>query len=219
MTVSIITAAYHNGDVLFDAIKSLEAQTTDDWQHIIVHDGPADNQLWQELSDLGYSTSGKRVFVELGRNWHGFMGGDEGKAPGPGARGGRGSRGAMAGHVGTYFASGEFIGFLDADCKYRPRHVEISQSALRSTGADWTYTQVQRQVDGVVWDIVGNGAPGHGTIDGNGVVARVELFRENNWRWGGDADWDLFERWIKAGAECVFIPMCTVDWYHAGDDI
>lgn len=220
MTVSIITPAYNNLDDLIEAIQSIEDQTSDDWQHIIVHDGPADSDTLTHLDDLGYRGSGKRVFVELGRNWHGFMGGDKATSPsGPGARGGRGSRSAMACLFATYLAAGEFIAYLDADCKYRPRHVELTQAALKSTGCDWAYTQVHREVDGFKWDIVGNGQPGHGAIDGNGVVAKVELFKANNWRWGGDADWDLFERWLKAGAECVFIPVCTVDWYHDGNDI
>lgn len=219
MTVSIITPAYNNWDDLIVAIGSLNAQSTDDWQHVIVHDGPNED-MWEKLSDIGYESSGKRVFVELGRNWHGLMGGDTCRTPpGPGARGGRGSRSAEVCQFATHLTTGEYIGYLDADCEFLPRHIEVSQAALKSTGSDFSYTQVKRLIDGNLWDVIGNGYPGHGTIDGNGVVHKVELLKMANWRWGGDADWDLFGRWLKGGAQCLFIPMTTVVWKHAADDI
>jgi hypothetical protein len=219
VTVSIITPAHFNHDELLVAIESLNAQSTNDWQHVIVHDGP-NPEMRERLVAWGYGPFGKRVFVELGRNWHGFMGGDACRTPpGPGARGGRGSRSAEVCNFATHLATGEYIGYLDADCEFRSRHVEVSQAALVSTGADFSYTQVERLIDGNRWDIIGNGAPCHGTIDGNGVVHKAELLKTANWRWGGDADWDLFGRWLKGGAQCLFIPMTTVTWKHAADDI
>jgi glycosyltransferase involved in cell wall biosynthesis len=220
VTISVITAAHNNWGELQYCLKRLEAQTFTDWQHVIIHDGP-NPKMRERLYHRGYAAHGKRVFVELGRNWHGFMGGDDGPTPAgyPGARGGRGSRGASAYMVANYLASGEYIAYCDSDCEFLPDHLEISHSVLKSTGADFTYTQVQRNLDGRLLDIIGNGQPNHGTIDGNAVVHKASLLPVVNWRWGGDADWDFIGRLLLNGAGYAFIPEVTVLWNHASNDI
>lgn len=218
--ISVITATYRQWPELQRAIASLEAQTHADWQHVVVADGP-DQELRDSMAGLGYAAHGKRVFVELGRNWHGFLGGDSaGQPPGsPGARGGRGSRGVSAYLTATYLAAGEHIGYLDSDCEFEPGHLKLHADALAVTGADFTHTRMQRLVDGRPWDIVGDGTVAYGRIDGNVVVHRAELLRTANWRWGGDADWDLIGRWQAAGARAGYVPEVTVRWHHAAGDI
>lgn len=222
--ISVITATHRNWPELQRAISSLEAQSYDDWQHIIVADGP-DDDLRRRMWNLGYPSPGpspkKRAFVELGRNWHGFLGGDgAGQPPGsPGQRGARGSRGVSAYLTATYLAAGDLIAYLDSDCEYTGDHLKLHADALAATGADFTFTQMRRYLDGREWDVVGDGTLAHGRVDGNVVVHRAELLRTANWRWGGDADWDLIGRWAAAGARAEFVPEVTVRWHHAAGDI
>ncbi|HEX7994425.1 MAG TPA: glycosyltransferase [Streptosporangiaceae bacterium] len=218
--ISVITPTYQNLPDLREAIASLNAQTFKDWQHVIVADGP-DPVLRHEMRTRGYRGAGKKVFIELGRNWHGFLGGDHAAQPPdrPGARGGRGSRGAEVALVGTHLAAGEYITYLDADCLYRADHLELCAKTLEATGADFVWTQMQRFLDGRPWDIVGSGNVAYAQIDGNVVVHKAELLRHANWRWGGDADWDVIGRWHASGARAEFIPQATVFWNHPSGDI
>jgi len=218
--ISVVTPAYRDWPALQRAIASLEAQTWQDWQHVVVADGP-DPGLREALHALGYAGHGKRVLAELGRNWHGFLGGDDaGQPPGrPGGRGGRGSRGVSTALAGTYLAAGDLIGYLDQDCEYLPGHLQACAKALDASGADFAYTQMERWFGAQRWDVVGDGTPAHGQIDGNMVVHRAGLLRQANWRWGGDADWDLISRWVNAGARWEFVPGVTVRWHHDPADM
>ena len=218
--ISVITPTYCNTPDLLEAIASLEAQTFEDWQHVVVADGP-DQPLRTEMRKRGYRGAGKRVFIELGRNWHGFLGGDHGGQPpgSPGARGGRGSRGAEVALIGTHLAAGDYITYLDADCRYLPQHLELCAKTLESTDADFVFTRMERHLDGQPWNIVGNGLVGYGMIDGNIVVHKAALLKVANWRWGGDADWDVIGRWHAAGATAEHIPEVTVQWHHQAWDV
>lgn len=219
--ISVITPVYNNwGDFQY-ALESLENQTFTDWQHIVVHDGP-NPKIRERMFNRGYDSYGKRVFIELGRNWHGFMGGDHHPPlPGhPGTRGGRGSRGASVALFATYLAAGDYITYLDADCTYEPDHLRTADAVLKKTGADFVFTQMKRVLDGgQLMDIVGNGTAAWGCIDCNAVVHKAELLKEANWRWGGDADWDLLSRFLANGAGYAYIPAPTVIWRHASSDL
>lgn len=217
--ISVITPTYKNWPELKRAIASLEAQTFTGWQHVVVADGP-DPKLRDQIRNLGYKPYGQRVFVELGRNWHGFMGGDNVPTPGsPGGRGGRGSRGAEAALVATHLAAGDHIAYLDADCEYHPRHLQLLAERIAATGADMAFTQMERWLDGQPWDVVGTGQLGHGQIDGNMVVHHASLLIWGNWRWGGDADWDVMSRWVQHGIRAEFVPEVTIRWHHSAADI
>ena len=218
--ISVITATHRNWPDLQRATASLEAQTYSDWQHVVIADGP-DPELRAAMHERGYSAHGQRVFVELGRNWHGFLGGDgAGQPPGsPGTRGARGSRGVSAYLTATYLAAGDHIGYLDSDCEYTPDHLAHCAKALEDSGVAFVFTQMRRFIDGAPWDVVGDGTPAYGRIDGNIVVHSAELLRTANWRWGGDADWDLIGRWVEAGARWEWVPEVTVHWHHAAGDI
>ena len=217
--ISVLTPTYQNWPELKRAIASLEAQTFTDWQHVVVADGP-DPTLRDRMRNLGYRSWGKRVFVELGRNWHGFMGGDNVMTPGsPGARGGRGSRGAEAGNFATHLASGDYISYLDADCEFYPKHLQLLHERIEQTSADMAFGQMERWLDGNPWDVVGNGQVCYGQIDGNMIVHHASLLKWANWRWGGDADWDLIGRWASHGVRAEFVPEVTVRWHHAASDI
>jgi len=124
----------------------------------------------------------------------------------------------MAARAGIFLASGEYICYLDSDCRYLPDHLDYAAAAL-TPGIDFVYTKVRRIVDGRILDVIGTGTPVYSAIDGNGVVHTAELLKIANWRWGGDSDWDVIGRWIEAGAAYTFVPVITVDWSHAGSDL
>ncbi len=218
--ISVVTPTYQNRAELAGAITSLNAQIYKDWQHVVVADGQ-DPVLRHEMRTRGYRAAGKKVFIELGRNWHGFLGGDHGGQPpgSPGARGGRGSRAVAAALIGTHLAAGEYIAYLDADCLFREDHLEVCAKTLEATGADFVFTKMLRHLDGRPWDVIGTGHLGHGQIDGNMVVHKAGLLAVANWRWGGDADWDVIGRWHAAGATAEFIPETTIHWHHQSGDI
>lgn len=220
MTISVVTATYRDWPALRRAIASLNAQTYGDWQHVIVADGP-DTELRKRLGQLGYGRAGRRVFVELGRNWHAFLGGDgQAQDPSmPGARGGRGSRGVTAYNTGTVLAAGEWIGYLDQDVEFTPDHLQRHAAALATSGSDFTFSRMRRYLDGQFWDEVGNSIPTYGCIDGNVVIHRAELLKAATWRRGGDADFDLIGRWTAGGATHTYVPYVTVNWHHAAADI
>ncbi len=224
--ISVITPAYRDWPALQRAMASLEAQTFTDWQHVVVADGP-DPGLREAMHARGYAGHGQRVFAELGRNWHGFLGGDQaGQPPGsPGGRGGRGSRGVSTALAGTYLAAGDLIGYLDQDCEYYdPRHLEVCAKALDSSGAGFAYTQMERWFGAQRWDVVGQATPAQiaayvVAMRMNIVVHQAGLLRQANWRWGGDADWDLISRWVNGGARWEFVPGVTVRWHHDPADV
>ena len=218
--ISVITPTYQQWPELRRAIASLDAQTYDDWQHVVVADGP-DEKLRDRMRNLGYRGHGKRVFAELGRNWHGFLGGDgAGQPPGsPGGRGARGSRAVSAALTGTYLAAGDLIGYLDSDCEYHPKHLELLWRRIGETGADFAFGRMERWLDGNPWDVVGSGQVAYGQIDGNMIVHHASLLIWANWRWGGDADWDLIGRWQSHGVRAEYVPEVTVRWHHAAADI
>jgi len=218
--ISVITPTHQDWPALRRAIASLEAQSHDSWQHVVVADGP-DPELRAEMAALGYAAHGQRVFTELGRNWHGFLGGDAApQVPGmPGSRGGRGSRGVSAAVAGTYLAAGDWIGYLDQDCEYTEHHLKLLAEAAGASGADVVFSRMRRYLDGRFWDEVGTGVPAYGCIDGNVIIHKAELLRAANWRHGGDADWDLIGRWAASGAVFEYVPEVTVHWHHASHDL
>lgn len=220
MTISVITPACNNWGELQYCIESIEKQTFKDWQHVIVHDGP-NPKMRERLFNRGYDSFGQRVFVELGRNWHGFMGGDaHPPLPGhPGTRGGRGSRSAKAVLFGTFLCSGDYITYLDPDCTYYPNHLQDVDAVIKNTRAGFVYTQMRRELDGRPFDVIGDGQPRWGAIDCNAVTHKAELLKTANWRWGGDADWDLIAHFLADGADYAYIPDVSVVWCHASNDI
>jgi hypothetical protein len=119
----------------------------------------------------------------------------------------------------THLAAGDWIAYLDSDCEYLPDHLQVLAKRLEETQADLAFAQMERWLDGHPWDVVGDGHVRYGRIDGNMIVHHAGLLRFANWRWGGDADWDLIGRWDKLGARAEFVPQVTIRWHHASADI
>src|SRR5258707_13087079 len=101
----------------------------------------------------GYRAAGKKVFIQLGRNWHGFLGGDHGGQPpgSPGARGGRGLRGGGAAPIGTHLGGGGENAFLGGGCLFRGEPPEGCAKKLGAPRAHFVFTKMVRDPAGPPW--------------------------------------------------------------------
>lgn len=105
--------------------------------------------------------------------------------------------------VGSYFANGDLIAFLDDDNAFLPDHLVSLVDLLTSTGSDFVFSDDNRHI--------GNGRPEFGHIDTSTILCRRDLLMRENWRPAGyAADWDLVERWLKLGATWAYSGKATL---------
>lgn len=95
-SVSVVLPTHNRADLLPRAIDSVMAQTTDDWELILVDDGSVDDT--PEVAALYRQRLGSRLKLLTQEN------------AGPGA----------ARNLGIDHASGRFVAFLDSDDEYLP---------------------------------------------------------------------------------------------------
>lgn len=117
--VSIVTPTYNAADYIAATIASVNAQTFQDWEHIIVDDASSDDTvgLLQE-----YAAKDPRIrVIALEKN------------------GGA----AVARNTGIDSAKGRYIAFLDADDMWLPNKLTVQINYMLTTGAKFTYTSYQ----------------------------------------------------------------------------
>jgi succinoglycan biosynthesis protein ExoO len=112
IAVSVVVPAFNAAGFLIEAIKSLQAQTLENWEAIIVDDASTDETL-AVAEALARSDPRIRV-IPLPHNC------------GPG----------VARNAGLAAATGEWIGVLDADDVYLPERLEKLLSAAQALDAD-----------------------------------------------------------------------------------
>ncbi len=106
-TVSVITPTHDRADVISEAIASVQHQTFDDFEHVIVDDGSTDAtpeivQAWMDRDDrIRY----RRLEQQQGH--------------------------AAAQNRGLEAAEGDYIAVLDSDDLYRPDRLDATVSAMR----------------------------------------------------------------------------------------
>lgn len=101
--VSVILPTYNRADMLLDAVRSVQAQTFNDWELIVVDDGSTDNtrEVVRGLADERI----RYIFQENKKL--------------PGAR-----------NTGIRNARGNLIAFLDSDDAYLPRKLEAQVAVM-----------------------------------------------------------------------------------------
>ena len=114
-TVTIIIPCYNQASFLPRAIASLQAQTLEDWECIIVDDGSTDNTA-EVASNMALHDPRVRLFQKLNG----------------------GSAGAR--DMGLRNATGEYIQFLDADDTIAPLKLEKQAALMNATQSDISYT-------------------------------------------------------------------------------
>jgi glycosyltransferase involved in cell wall biosynthesis len=164
-------------------IPSVQAQTYRPLEHIIISDGP-DRKL------AGIPNVTFLPAHEPARN-----------------------RGVVARKLGAELATGPYVAYLDDDNAWRPDHLRLLVDALERTGADFAYSKALcTEAHGYRWTI-GQDPPAYTQIDTSLIVHRRELLDSEGWEQSDmPADWDLVNRWMKAGATWVHVPVVTLDY-------
>jgi len=194
--VSIITPTIpaRRSALLTRCVRSVQAQTYPNLEHIIVQDGPE-----IPLPDLEAGPVPVRV-AHLGRNWRQFLRGE--------------CNGSPARVAGTLLARGQLFGYLDDDDEFLPDHVAKLATLLERSGSDFVFSRMERVFDNGQRDVVGSGAVKFGHIGTPMVLHRAECLRAANWpsrRCGEDCA--LFTAWVKAGLTFTYLPEVTVRVY------
>jgi len=102
---SVIIATHNRAELLKRAVRSLIAQTEEDWEAIIVDDGSTDDTYSQILPYLSdYPKIGYLKKVHSGE--------------------------ALTKNEGIYATKGKYITFLDSDDEYKPDHLQSRKSIL-----------------------------------------------------------------------------------------
>jgi glycosyltransferase involved in cell wall biosynthesis len=192
--VSIIVPAFNAAQYIGDALRAVSAQTFTDHELIVINDGSPDTvELERELKQY----PGKLVYIK------------------------QENRGAAAArNAGLRAASGEFVGFLDADDKWSPKFIESQISFLKRNHADLVYADAlltgESSVAGRTFMqlqpsrgevTVANLLASEVTVLTSTVLARkqpiieVGLFDEILRR---GQDFDLWLRLVKGGARIVY---------------
>ena len=115
MKVSVIIPCYNQAKFLPKAIASLQAQTLEEWECIVVDDGSTDNTA-EVVSNISLREPRVRFLQK--------------------ANGGS----ASARDMGLQQAQGEYIQFLDADDIIAPEKLESQIERMEREGADISYT-------------------------------------------------------------------------------
>lgn len=187
VTCSVITPTWQRHDFLLErCIPSVQAQDHPAAEHVIVSDGP-DPELRDKLAAL--ALPGTR-FSELPEH-------------DPAARWGHWAR-----LRGIELARGEYITYNDDDDALRPEHCRLLAAALdEHPDADFAYSQMNLQ-----GSIIGGEPPAYCQIGTPQIMHRRGLLAAATWEQSlPSIDWDLVERWLKAGARYVHVPAVTVD--------
>ena len=109
--ISVIVPVYNGQDYLEKCIESIEAQTYENFEIIIINDGSTDNTDAVCVSLQERFDNIRVIFT-----------GDEGVS--------------VARNVGIKSAEGAFITFVDADDRLRPKTLQILYDCIMETGSD-----------------------------------------------------------------------------------
>ena len=122
--VSVIIPAYNYGHYIGDALRSVQAQTQDDWECVVVDDGSTDD-TGEVVAQ--FAAADPRVRYVRQEN----------------------ARQAAARNNGIRRARGDYFQFLDADDRIEPEKLEAQLRLLRETpGVDVVYSDIRYFDDG-----------------------------------------------------------------------
>ena len=113
-TVTVVIPTFNRLALLREAVESVKAQSYDDWELLVVDDGSTD-----QTAEYVQAEQDQRI--DLIRSAH------------------RGNVGAVR-NLGVSHARGRFVAFLDSDDLWKPTKLKRQITALKSRGAQWSYT-------------------------------------------------------------------------------
>jgi glycosyltransferase involved in cell wall biosynthesis len=193
--VSARIGAYRGGDALFErAIASVRAQSYENWEAIVVCDGP-DEETAERIAALGDE---RLRCYQRPRN-----------GPYPEDRE---QRWRVAGchpfNQGVALARGAWIAPLDQDDEWSADHLEVLLGAARATRAEVVYgiAEVDLGAEGETW--FGSWPPRQGEFGFQAAIYHAGLaalvYDVNSHLVGEPADWNLARRMLEAGVSFEF---------------
>jgi glycosyltransferase involved in cell wall biosynthesis len=192
--VSVATPTWKRHDLLLNrCVPSVQAQDYGNVEHVIVSDGP-DPVLRAALASCQPPRHPVR-FYELDEHH-------------PDPNFGHYARTAAIGH-----ATGPLIAYNDDDDSLRPEHCTLMAAALRwDPEAQFAVSRMLSHQGGGVLLALGWGPLACGNVGTPMIVHRRELLDVATWGPPSQLeDWELVERWLKAGVKCVNVDHDTVD--------
>ena len=114
--VSVVVAAFNEEEMVGDAIRSVQAQTREDWELIVIDDGSEDGTA-RVANELAGGDRRIRVISQ----------------PNAGL--------SAARNAGIAAGRADLVAFLDADDLWLPTYLEVAATVLQAEpGAGWAYT-------------------------------------------------------------------------------
>jgi glycosyltransferase involved in cell wall biosynthesis len=202
--VSCITTTYKRPKELERAIKSVNAQTYKDWEHIVVHDGPAGKKTKEIMEKYAQPN---RKFIELETNH---------------------TNHTKPKNVGILASKGEYICYLDDDNEYLPTFMEVLKLELELSAVDGVYglermfadEKDTRGQETISFPFDPQLLIHRSYIDTNSILhKRDAVFKVGGWdeTLPRFADWNLFLRMAKAGMTFKQVPIFLIRYYHNTD--
>jgi glycosyltransferase involved in cell wall biosynthesis len=201
--VSIITSTYRRTYELERAIKSVQAQTFKDWEHIVVYDGPADQATKEMVAKYPHV---KLIETEKNHGNH-----------------------TKPKNVGILASKGKYICYLDDDCEYLPNFIDVLKLELELGGYDVVYGDeriFKTEEDRVGEEAISMEFNGQFLLNRSFIDTNVAFHtREAVFSIGGwdetlprFADWNLFVRMAKSGKKFKHIPIFVTRYYVSEDN-
>jgi len=201
--ISVITATHNRADLLPRAIKSVLAQTEDDFEYIIVADNCTDDT---EKVIKGFKD--KRIR---------YIKNEDNPA----------KTHCRPFNLALKEAKGKYIAYLDDDNEYYPYHLEILLDVLEKDKADVSYCDMMTvQPDGelsqaIAVDFDGQFLLNRNFIDTSEIMHKKEVaFNIGGWDESVKrfTDWNFCIRAMKWGARFKRVPIVATKYYiHEGD--
>lgn len=200
--ISCITTTYKRPKLLKRAIESVLKQTYEDWELIVVHDGPADEETTKLMR--AYEDADDRIkMIELFEN--------------------HGNHTKPKNH-GILESGGEYICYLDDDNEYLPTFMETLKLELELSQVDAVYgleriftdEKDTRGQEAISFPFNPQWLIFRSYIDTNAVLHKREaVFQVGGWdeTLPRFADWNLFVRMAKAGLKFKQVPIFLTKYY------
>lgn len=203
--ISCITTTYNRPRKLKHAIESVQKQTFEDWEHIIVHDGPASDETKAVMAE--YKDDKRVQFIETEKN-HGNH--------------------TKPKNTGILASKGEYICYLDDDNEYLPTFMESLKLELELSGVDVVYglerifkdRNDERGSQAISFPFNAQLLLNRSYIDTNAVLHRRDaVFQVGGWdeTLPRFADWNLFVRMAKAGLSFKQVPIYLTKYFMSED--
>lgn len=202
--VSVITPTWQRHERLLNrCIPSVQAQAYPRVEHVIVSDGP-DDELADKIAERQEANAFYHPVLFLSLPEH-----DSSK-----------HWGHIARAEGIDAAQGEYIAYVDDDDSLRPDHVRLLASVLDDPTLDWAYSVMRSHNGPSSWTDIGWLSPAKCAIGTPMIMHRRELLEHGTWGPASPTeDWELVERWMKAGKQYGRVAEVTVDvWPSASHE-